>query len=138
MRRIYNQKNTSVTVDGHNVQGFVDSASVVLTIDGGEVTKSAGTDGSSINIGADQGAALEITIRETSPSFEYLVALGRLQRVTGEGGVVIVRTGADILVMMTNTIISLPGQISTGGKEQGGIKFTLTATECSLSNLFMV
>ena len=45
MRKVYNQKNMSLTIDGVNIQDFHEGATFVYTWDGGEVDKTQGTDG---------------------------------------------------------------------------------------------
>ena len=39
MRKVYNQKNMSLTIDGVNIQDFHEGATFVYTWDGGEVTR---------------------------------------------------------------------------------------------------
>ena len=58
MRKVYNQKNMSLTIDGVNIQDFHEGATFVYTWDGGEVDKTQGTDGAGINIATNQGATL--------------------------------------------------------------------------------
>lgn len=55
MRKVYNQKNMSLTIDGVNIQDFHEGATFVYTWDGGEVDKTQGTDGAGINIATNQG-----------------------------------------------------------------------------------
>ena len=54
MRKVYNQKNMSLTIDGVNIQDFHEGATFVYTWDGGEVDKTQGTDGAGINIATNQ------------------------------------------------------------------------------------
>lgn len=82
MRRVYNQKNMSLTIDGVNIQDFHEGATFVYTWDGGEVDKTQGTDGAGINIAANQGATLQFTLRETSRSIKFLSDL-RLRQENG-------------------------------------------------------
>ena len=47
----------------------------------------------------------------------------------------VARTGADILLTMTEGYISRPGQLSTGDKKQGSMQFTITSAEDETANL---
>lgn len=135
MRKVYNQKNLSLVVDGVQIQDFAEGATFVYTFDGGEVQKTQGTDGASINIATNQGATLQFTLRETSRSQSFLSLLRRTQENGGPGAVVVVRTGADILLTMTDAFISRPGQLSTGDKTQGSVQYTLTSANDDISGL---
>ena len=53
----------------------------------------------------------------------------------GAGVTVVGRTGADILLTMTEGYISRPGQLSTGDKKQGSMQFTITSAEDETANL---
>ena len=86
MRKVYNQKNMSLTIDGVNIQDFHEGATFVYTWDGGEVDKTQGTDGAGINIATNQGATLQFTLRETSRSIKFLSDL-RLRQENGGAGV---------------------------------------------------
>lgn len=134
-RRIYNQKNLTLTVDGITIQDFFEGASVVLLFDGGEVEKTQGTDGASINIATNQGATIKWTLRETSRSRQFLADLRKRQENGGNGITVILRTGADVLETMTDAFIGRPGELSTGDKKQGGIQYVVMSAEHESSNL---
>ena len=88
MRKVYNQKNMSLTIDGVNIQDFHEGATFVYTWDGGEVDKTQGTDGAGINIATNQGATLQFTLRETSRSIKFLSDL-RLRQENGGAGVTV-------------------------------------------------
>jgi hypothetical protein len=135
MNRVYNQANTTLTVDGVLIQDFAEGTSLTLTLEGGEVQKTQGTDGAGINIATNQGATVKFTLRETSRSISFLNALRLLQEKSSEGCTVIFRTGADICFSMTDAFISRPGELSTGDKTQGTMEFTLTSASDNLSNL---
>lgn len=138
MRTVYNQKGLTITIDGVNVQDYMDGASCIITLDGGEVQKTQGTDGAGINIATDQGATIQFTLRETSRSIKFLTDL-RLRQSSGTGGVTsVVRTGANILMTMPESYISRPGQLSTGDKTQGGLQFTLSSADGEFGNLDIV
>ena len=135
MRRVYNQKNTTLTVDGTTVQDFFEGASIVFTYDGGEVDKTQGTDGASVNLATKQGATIKFTLRETSRSREFLNRLNLRQYEGGSGVTVVLRSGADVLETLTDAYIGNPGELSTGDKKQGGIQYTMTSAEASAENL---
>ena len=135
MRKVYNQKNMSLTIDGVNIQDFHEGATFVYTWDGGEVDKTQGTDGAGINIATNQGATLQFTLRERSRSIKFLSDLRLRQENGGAGVTVVARTGADILLTMTEGYISRPGQLSTGDKKQGSMQFTITSAEDETANL---
>ena len=134
-RRLYNQKNTTVTVDGITIQDFFEGASIVITYDGGEVDKTQGTDGASINLATEQGATIKFTLRETSRSRQYLNDLRTRQYNGGSGVTVVLRTGADVLETMTDAYIGNAGELSTGDKKMGGIQYTMMSAEHMSSNL---
>lgn len=76
MRKVYNQKNMSLTIDGVNIQDFHEGATFVYTWDGGEVDKTRAPTGAGINIATNQGATLQFTLRETSRSIKFLSDCG--------------------------------------------------------------
>lgn len=123
-RRVYHQKNLTLTVDGATIQDFFEGASVVVTPDGGEVDKTQGTDGAGVNIATDQGKTIKFTLRETSRSRQFLKDLRTRQYNGGSGVTVVLRTGADVLETLTEAFISREGELSTGDKKQGGIQYS--------------
>ena len=135
MRKVYNQKNLSLIVDGVQIRDFAEGATFVYTFDGGEVQKTQGTDGAGVNLATNQGSTLQFTVRETSQSIAFLNTLRLTQENGGPGAVVVCRTGADILFTMTDAYISRPGQLSTGDKTQGSMQFTITSAEDETANL---
>lgn len=138
MRAVYNQKALTITVDGVTIQDYMDGASCIITLDGGEVQKTQGTDGPGVNLATNQGATIQFTLRETSRSIKFLNDL-RLRQESGLAGVTaIVRTGANILMTMPESYISRPGQLSTGDKMQGGMQFTLVSANGDFSNTDIV
>ena len=134
-RMRYNQKDLTLTVDGVNIQDMHEGASVVFTYDGGEVDKTQGTDGASINIATNQGATIKFTLRETSKSRQFLSDLRKRQYNGGQGVTVVLRTGADVLEIMTDAYLGNPGELSTGDKKMGGIQYILMSAEHDSSNL---
>lgn len=135
MTRVYNQANTTLTIDGITIQDFAEGTSIVYTPDGGEVQKTQGTDGAGINIATNQGATIKFTLRETSRSINFLNSLRLLQERGGDGATVIARTGADIVIGLTDAYISRQGELSTGDKTQGTIEYTLTSASDTISNM---
>lgn len=93
MRRTYNQKNNSLTVAGVTIQDFFEGASIVVTLDGGEVEKTQGADGASVNIATNQGITIQFTLRETSRSMNFLTALRKTQENGGPGVPFVFRSG---------------------------------------------
>ena len=134
-RSVYNQKNTTLTVDGTTIQDFHEGASIVFTYDGGEVDKTQGTDGAGINLATNQGATVKFTLRETSRSRQFLADLRKRQENGGDGVTVVLRTGADVLETMTGAFIGQPGELSTGDKKMGSIQYTMMSAEHESSNL---
>lgn len=134
-RTVYNQKNTTLTVDGTTIQDFMEGATITFTFDGGEVQKTQGTDGAGINIASNQGATIAFTLRETSRSRQFLSDVRKRQENGGDGVTVVLRTGADVLETMTGAFIGQPGELSTGDKTQGGIQYTMMSAEHETGNL---
>lgn len=137
-RRVYNQKNLTLTVDGITVQDFFEGTAVTYIYDGGEVDKTQGTDGAGINLATNQGATIRFTLRETSRSRSILQALRLTQEAGGPGAMVVLRTGADVLHTLTDAYISREGELNSGDKKQGGITYQLMSAEDDTSNLSMV
>lgn len=133
--RLYNQKNLTITIDGITIQDFFEGAVVTYTYDGGEVDKTQGTDGAGINLATNQGATVAFILRETSRSRAYLQAIRLRQENGGPGVTVVVRTGADVLHVLTEAYIGREGELSSGDKKQGGIQYTLMSAEDDTSNL---
>lgn len=135
MRKLYNQKNLVMTIDGYNIQDFHEGATCVFTYDGGEVDKTQGTDGASVNLATDQGATIRITLRESSRSLQFFNDLRARQYNGGTGVTVTFRTGTDIIHTMTDAYVGNPGELSTGDKKMGGITFVVTSAEFSTQNM---
>lgn len=135
MRKVYNQKNISLIIDGTTIQDFFEGATVVITKDGGEVDKTQGTDGASINIATNQGQTWKFTLRETSRSRSFLLSINKNQYNGGPGVTAVLRTGSDVLETLTEAYISREGELSTGDKKMGGIQYTLTSAEDDTNNL---
>lgn len=135
MRRVYNQKNLTLTVDGVTIQDFFEGTVVTYTYDGGEVDKTQGTDGAGINLATNQGATVAFTLRETSRSRGYLHAIRLRQENGGPGVVVVFRSGADVIHTLVEAYIGREGELSTGDKKMAGITYTLMSATDDTSNL---
>ena len=135
MRVSYNQKSTTLTINGTTIDGLGEGASLVFTYDGGEVDKTQGTHGASINIATNQGATLKFTLMESSPSRQYLADLRKRQENGGDGVTVVLRTGVEVLETMTDAFIGLPGELSTGDKKQGSLQYTMMSAHHESGNL---
>ena len=135
MRRVYNQKNLTVTVDGITIQDFHEGGVVVYTLDGGEVQKTQGTDGAGINIATNQGSTLAITLRETSRSRAYLQGIRLRQENGGPGVTIVMRTGANVIHTMIDSYMGREGELSTGDKMQAGIQYTFMSAEDNINGL---
>lgn len=135
MRKVYNQKQISVTVAGVALQDFMDGASIIITHDGGEVAKTQGTDGPGVNLATNQGATLQVTLREDSRSRAFLQSLRLRQENGGDGVTIVVRTGVNVLHLMPESFISQPAALNTGDKQMGGLQYTFISAQESVSNL---
>lgn len=135
MRKVYNQKNLTITVDGVTMRDFMDGASVTIQYDGGEVDKTQGTDGAGINLATNQGMTLQFTLREESRSREFLKALRLRQDNGGSGVTVVIRTGVNMIHTLTDAYISQPAALSTGDKKMGGVQYTLMSASEESSNM---
>lgn len=135
MRRTYSQKNNTLTIDGRTIEGFIEGASITIRYDGGEVDKTQGTDGPGINLATYQGMSILFSLRENSPSQQFLQDLFKRQEQGGEGVNVVLRTGVNILHTLPNSFISLPGELATGDKKMAGWQYTLMSESGDTSNL---
>lgn len=135
MRKVYNQKNLTITVDGVTMQDYMDGASVNIQYDGGEVDKTQGTDGAGINLATNQGMTIQFTLREESRSRAFLKALRLRQDNGGAGVTAVIRTGVNVLHTLTDAYISQPAALSTGDKKMGGVQYTLMSANEESSNL---
>lgn len=135
MRKVYNQKNLTITLDGVTMQDYMDGASVTIQYDGGEVDKTQGTDGAGINLATNQGMTIQFTLREESRSRAFLKALRLRQDNGGSGVTAVIRTGVNVLHTLTDAYISQPAALSTGDKKMGGVQYTLMSANEESSNL---
>lgn len=133
-RRLYNQKSITLTIDGVQIQDFFEGTTITYIRDGGEVDKTQGTDGAGINLATNQGATLRFTVRETSRSQIYLSALRLRQENGGNGSTIIIRTGNDILLSMTDAFMGRPGELTTGDKKMAGVEYTFMSAQDAVNN----
>jgi len=146
---VYNQYNTRLQInqpgysgpDGkgssqHTVTGYYEGSVITFTWDGGEVSKTQGTDGASINIATLQGCTIAFTVRESSASNAWLYGLVYFQRQSvQEGNMVYASSGATVNFwtgvyhkhVLANAFISNPSPLSTGDKQMGSMTYTLTS-----------
>lgn len=129
VKQIYNQRNISATFNGIDLKGLMDGASLTIERVGGEVDITEGTDGGGLNQATDQGIRVSLVLRETSQSISTLETAKTLQQRTGVTSVLVVRTGANMLVTVSNAMVSNPSALSTGDKKQGGITYTFVGTD---------
>lgn len=128
-KEIYNQKNTKLIFNGIVTQGFGPDTSITVEKVGGAVEITEGTDGGGLNIATVQGIKITATYRETSPSIDLFKAAIDLQQTLSTPNVVMLQTGANVKYTLTNALVSTPGQLSTGGAQQGTQTYTFVATD---------
>ena len=120
MIRAYNQKNTTVLVNGVPLIGLADGDSVKVTPAGGEVERTEGTDGPGLNQATNQGGDIEVELREDSPSIGYLDNLRLMQEQTSLPiPNVTVLTGVLAVETLSMVMLSRRGELATGGKKMG-------------------
>lgn len=123
IKKIYNQGQLSCSFNGTHLQGLMSGASVTIHTIGGEVELTEGTDGGSPNIATLQGGRITVTFRETSESIDYLNTQVTLQQVSSTPGVFVLYSGVNRLYTIADALVSVPGDVSTGDKQQGGVSF---------------
>lgn len=118
--RAYNQKNTTVLVNGVPLVGLADGDSVKVTPAGGEVERTEGTDGPGLNQATNQGGDIEVELREDSPSIGYLDGLRLMQEQTAVPlPAVSVMTGVLAIETLSFVMLARRGELATGGKKMG-------------------
>lgn len=133
LKKVYSQRNVSASFNGIDLKGLMDGASLTIERVGGEVEITEGTDGGGLNQATDQGVRVSLVFRETSQSIPTLETAKTLQQRTGVTSVLVVRTGANMLVTISNAMVSNPGPLSTGDKKQGSISYTFVGTDYLLA-----
>lgn len=133
LKKVYSQRNVSASFNGIDLKGLMDGASLTIERVGGEVEITEGTDGGGLNQATDQGVRVSLVFRETSQSISMLETAKTLQQRTGVTSVFVLRTGANMLVTISNAMVSNPGPLSTGDKKQGSISYTFVGTDYLLA-----
>ncbi len=123
--KIYSQKDCRLMVAGKPISMFMDGAPFRITFDGGEVEKTEGTDGPGLNRATGQGGTLSFTIRETSGDYSFLHGLWVAQGASGLTTIATFSSGAKVLYNLADCLISLPRELNTGDKKQGGVEFVI-------------
>lgn len=128
---LFNQSFIAASYNGVILQGFMDGESINIKIEGGEVELTHGTDGGSMNIATLQGASVEINLRESSPSHEFLFQMNRHQAGGGAPATLVLSTGTGRQLSILNAVVGVPGPMSTGNKQQGAHTYRFVGTQFS-------
>lgn len=123
----YHQGLVHVLFDGIPLTDLGEGASVKVTVDGGEVEKTQGTDGAAVNVGTLQGATVKVIFKETSSAHAILMGQILAQQVGAPGGVLTIVGGTATLHSLANAYVSAPGELSTGDKKMGSQEYTFTS-----------
>lgn len=123
----YHQNMVRVLFDGIPLVDMGEGASVKVTVDGGEVDKTQGTDGAAVNVATLQGATVKVTFKETSPAHAILMGQILAQQAGAPGGVLTIVGGTLTLHTLVNTYVSAPGELATGDKKMGSQEYTFTS-----------
>lgn len=124
---VYRQQFIAAVYNGVPLQGLMDGASIKVTVRGGELELTEGTDGGDVNIATLQGMQVEITLRETSTAHEFLFAQNRSQAYGGPGATLVLYSGTGRSLNCGEMFVSVPGELGTGDKKQGGHVYTFLA-----------
>jgi hypothetical protein len=124
MRLTYNQQFTAITVDGVPMMKLGEGQSLKITAQGGEASRTEGTNGAGMNLSSDQGGDIEVTLQESSPSVQYLQAIKLRQMVDTQPLTIVVYSGVMRLFTLTGALVSTPGELATGDKKQGAQTWT--------------
>ena len=127
-KEIYNQKNTQLIFDGIILQGLSGDSPITVSITGGDVALTEGTDGGALNVATIQGIKVSASFRETSPTTDRLNDIVKMQQTLAIGRTLMLQTGADVKYVLTNVLVSKPGDLSSGGKTQGTQTYDFIAT----------
>ena len=137
MRRVYNQSQAAVYVDGVRIQGFADGGCIVVTPIGGEVEMTHGMDGPAVNQATNQGGTIKLRLRENSTSNGYLGTLRKAQEqgmASDDGVIVTVRSGVNVLHQLSTAFLSRPGELTTGDKKMGIKEWTFAGEDLDDDN----
>jgi hypothetical protein len=138
MKRIYNQSQASVYVDGVRVQGFAEGGCIIITPIGGEVEMTQGLDGGAPNQATNQGGTIKLCLRENSTSHSYFSNMRKAQEqgmASDDGFMVTVRSGIGVLHRLVGSLISRPGELTTGDKKMGVREWTFASPDLEEDNL---
>jgi hypothetical protein len=123
---VYNQQSVSVIVGGRIMSDLMEGTSITVTHRGGEVDITEGTDGPGLNRATDQGGQIKFTLKENSADYDYLKNIRNQQAFQSEAsGNVVVTTGTRDIITISDYLISLPGERTTGDKKMAGVEFTI-------------
>jgi hypothetical protein len=128
MKKLYNQSNITILIDGVPLLGLMDGTPLVVGYKGGEVEPTEGMDGPGLNMATRQGGYIHPKLKESSLSRTALHELRRMQELAGIPVTVTVRSGTDIVYILGEALVSLPGELSTGDKKMGGIEYKFIGT----------
>lgn len=124
---VYRQQFIAATYNGVPLYGLMDGDSIRVITRGGELELTEGTDGGSVNIATLQGMQVEIDLRETSTVHEFLFDQNRSQAYGAPGATLVLFTGTGRILNCGDMYVSVPGDLSTGGKQQGAHTYTFLA-----------
>lgn len=130
-RDFYNQHITGVNVNGRWLTGYADGNPIRFNPQGGQVTITEGTDGPGLNIATKQGHIIEIDIREDSDDHDYLAAINK-QQYNGGGLVPMAFYTGTGRTFTCQVLISQPGELTTGGPQQGYHTYTFVTKKTDL------
>jgi hypothetical protein len=126
--RAYNQADITVTVNGIPIQGLMEGTSVTVIPHGGEVEVTQGTDGPGLNVATKQGGEIRMTLRESSPGHAILQQLRTQQELAPVGVPVVIFTGVGAVETLLGSLVSLPGELTTGDKKQAARIYRFVGT----------
>lgn len=127
----YNQHFTLVNLNGRYLSGYMDGTPIRLTPQGGQVSTTEGTDGPGHNMATKQGHMIEVDLREESPDHEYIANINRAQYEGGGYVPLTLYTGTQ-RVFTCNVLVSQPGDLATGGPQQGSHTYTFITKKTDL------
>ena len=128
---VYRQQFVTATYNGVPLQGLGEGGSFVVRHRGGELELTEGTDGGDINLATDQGIQIDITLRETATTHEFLWNQHRSQGLGGPGATLVILTGTNRTLTAPNCFVSMPGELTTGDRRQGSHTYTFLSNRPS-------
>ena len=115
MQNIYLQARHSLIIDGVPIQGFAEGDWMEIKLEGAAATRTKGGDGPSMNITADQGGSITISLKPTSPALGSLYGLRDAQKINPRFFSIILMSGVGEVVMASGCAMGEPAQIKGGG-----------------------